>query len=353
MPRARLGSGSWQLEGDGLARLRDKIASGRTTLGEVYGAPLRGIVTGLNEAFIIGTSTRDQLVKQDKRSSELLKPFLKGEDIKRWRVESEGLFLINTPKGKIDIDDYPAVRDWLMPFKADLEKRATKQEWWELQQAQLAYQPQFSTRKISYGHFANDRIFTFEPEGFFSNDKSYFIPSATFDLLALLNSKVGWSFIKSISPAVRGGFHELRVQYVEKVPIPRMEPSDRANLARLAQECTDAAKRNLGIRRGFEHRILHDLAPPERQKNTGKIQHFWTLDFSVFRTEVEKAFKTEIPVKDRDGWEKYLGEKSAEVIRLTAEIEVAEREIDAVVYKIFDLTPDEIKLLEDSLEGQH
>ena len=73
----------------------------------------------------------------------------------------------------------------------------------------------------------------------------------------------------------------------------------------------------------------------------------------MFRTEVEKAFKTEIPVKDRDGWEKYLGEKSAEVIRLTAEIEVAEREIDAVVYKIFDLTPDEIKLLEDSLEGQH
>jgi type II restriction/modification system DNA methylase subunit YeeA len=68
---------------------------------------------------------------------------------------------------------------------------------------------------------------------------------------------------------------------------------------------------------------------------------------------VNRAFKTDIPVKDRDGWETYLEEKSAEVIKLTAEIEAAEREIDAIVYKLFDLTPDEIKLLEDSLEGQH
>ena len=68
---------------------------------------------------------------------------------------------------------------------------------------------------------------------------------------------------------------------------------------------------------------------------------------------MKKAFKTEIPVKDSDGWEKYLAEKSAEVIKLTAEIEAAEREIDTIVYKLFDLTPDEIRLLEDSLEGQY
>ena len=67
---------------------------------------------------------------------------------------------------------------------------------------------------------------------------------------------------------------------------------------------------------------------------------------------MKKVFKVEIPVKDRDDWEKYLAEKSAEVIKLTAEIEAAEREVDAIVYELFDLTPDEIKLLEDSLEGR-
>ena len=97
MPRARLGSGSWQLEDDALARLRDKIAGGRKTLAEVFGSPLYGIKTGLNEAFVIDTPTRNRLVNQDKRSAELLAPLLRGEDVKRWHVKSEGLFLINTP----------------------------------------------------------------------------------------------------------------------------------------------------------------------------------------------------------------------------------------------------------------
>ena len=88
----------------------------------------------------------------------MLKPFLRGENVKRWRVEPEGLWLINTPKGKVDIDAYPAVRDWLLPFTPELEKRATKQEWFELQQAQLAYQPKFETTKIIYGHFAQEQF---------------------------------------------------------------------------------------------------------------------------------------------------------------------------------------------------
>jgi Eco57I restriction-modification methylase len=148
MPRARLGTGSWQFEGDALARLRDKIIKGKKTLGEVYGAPLYGIKTGLNEAFVIDHATRDRLVKQDKKSAKLLKPFLRGENIKRWCVEAEGLFLINTPIGKVDINNYPAIRNWLIPFKRELEKRATKQEWFELQQAQLAYQAAFARPKV-------------------------------------------------------------------------------------------------------------------------------------------------------------------------------------------------------------
>ncbi|MEO6841001.1 MAG: N-6 DNA methylase [Bradyrhizobium sp.] len=116
MPRNRLGSSSWQLEDNALAQLRDKIVSGKKTLSDVYGQPMRGIVTGLNDAFIVNTDTYNRLVKLDKNSAELLKPFLKGENVQRWRIEPEGLFLINTPKGKVDIEKYPVVRDWLSSF---------------------------------------------------------------------------------------------------------------------------------------------------------------------------------------------------------------------------------------------
>jgi hypothetical protein len=172
--------------------------------------------------------------------------------------------------------------------------------------------------------------------------------------LALLNSRCFWFQLSSLARLKRGGYLEAEAQYVAQLCLPS-PPSKREQeiISKLSDSCTTFAQRSLDIRSMVCHRILKDLAPPDRQKLTDKLENFWTLDFVAFRAEATRAFKTEIPVKDRDGWEHYLSEKSAEVIKLTAEIEAAEREIDAIVYKLFDLTPDEIKLLEDSLEGQY
>jgi hypothetical protein len=282
----------------------------------------------------------------------LLKPFLRGENIKRWRVEPEDLWLINIPKGAVKIDDYPAIRDWLLPFKKQLEARATKQEWFELQQAQVAYQPKFATDKISYGHFARDRIFAFERKGYFSNDKSYFIPDASLELLAFLNSSLAWLIVTGLSPAVRGGFHELRVQYIEKLPIPAWDKQGRAKLSKLGAHCSESAERQLAIEQNVRRRIL-DLAPAEHKKLTRKLEDWWTLDFDGFRAEVKRAFRADIPVKERGDWEAYLGSEAAKVKKLDAGIAAAEREIDAVVCKLFDLTAEEIALLEASIDGQH
>ena len=352
MPRARLGRGSWRLEDAALARLRDKITAGRKTLGEVYGQPLYGIKTGLNEAFVIDRATRDRLVAEHPKAADLLKPFLRGEDIKRWRIESEDLFLISTPKGKVDIKQYPAIRKWLLPFKKELEERATKQEWWELQQAQLAYQPKFAGAKISYPHFQNERMFALEETGAFSNDKSYCIPTGDLALLCLLNSKVGWFFLRAISPAVRNHWHEMRVQYVERLPLPNFTETARDRVIAFGKACTDAAHARFVIQSAVRHRIL-DLAPPERKKLSGKLENWQELDFAAFRDEVKKAFHAEIPVKERGDWEAYLGEKAAEIRRLTDAIAAAERKIDTIVYRLFDLTADEVALLESSLAGQY
>ena len=355
MPRARLGSGSWQLESDSLAELRSKIVAGRKTLAKVYGAPLYGIKTGFNDAFVIDTPTRDRLVKQDKKSVELLKPFLRGENVQRWRVEPDGLFLINTPKGCVDIAEYPAIRDWLLQFRTDLEKRATKQEWWELQQAQLACQPAMAKGKIVYPEFSQGPKFCFDDTGLFPSNKCSFIEGEHHELLALLNSRLIWFWMFGEASPLRGGQWrlELREQYISRVPIPDFNSAQKLRARAFAETCTLKHKQRLELRSIFYHRVLTDFAQSEHQKLTGKLENFWTIDFAAFRAEVKKAFKTEIPVKDRDDWERYLAEKSAEVTKLNAGIEAAEREIDVIVYELFDLTPNEIKLLEDSLEGQY
>jgi hypothetical protein len=353
MPRARLGAGSWQLEGDQLARLRDKIITGKKTLGDVYGAPLYGIKTGLNEAFVINLTTRDYLIKQDKKSAKLLKPFLRGENIKRWRVEPEALFLINIPKGKVDINDYPAIRDWLKPFKTELEKRATKQDWFELQQPQLAYQPKYSESKIVYPIISQGPKFARNDDGAFINDKTFMLP-LRLELLAILNSRLIWFILFGTSSPLRGGQWrlELREQYISILPIPAIPDRVKNSVCQLASSTSTAATKRFEVQTAIRHRIL-DLAPPDRKKLSRKLEEWWTLDFAVFRDEVKRVFRNEVPLKERGEWETYLEKNAAEVRKLGTEIEKAEREIDAIVYRLFDLTPEEIKLLEDSIAGQY
>lgn len=346
-PQAALGAGSWELENPALRALRDKIRKGKKTLKDVYGSPLYGIKTGLNAAFVIDSATKERLCTQDPRSAELLKPFLEGKDLKRWRAEPRGLWLIYIPKNRIEIDDYPAIRDWLLPFKDKLEARATKQEWFELQQAQEAYAPHFAAPKISYPHFNDTRNFSFEPLGAFSNDKSYLIPSDDKALLGLLNSRVLWFMLSSMSPPVRGGFHELRVQYVEKLPIPAWNDTARAKLAAASEQASKAAQEHLTLQTALTRRIP-DLCPPGRDpKLTTRLQEWWTLpDFAAFRAEVKKVFKADIPLAERSAWEDWITRDRAEIARLSAEIAKAEAQIDSIVYGLFDLTPDEITLLE-------
>jgi hypothetical protein len=351
MPRSRLGAGPWQFEDDRLARLRAKIVTGKKTLGEVYGAPLYGIKTGLNDAFVIDQETRDLMVKNDKKSQELLKPFLRGENVKRWCAEPEGLFLINTPKGKVKIDDYPAIRDWLVPFKAELESRATKQEWFELQQAQFAYQLQFLKQKIVFQRFQDRPLFCLDREGFFINNALWAIVGAGVTELAILNSTLAHAIFRAETTPLSGGFYQLNAHQLVRFPIPAIASAEGQALEKLGLLAVNAKLKRDNISRLVSHRILSDLSTKKQKKLSRKLHEWWTLDFGAFRAEVTRALHAEIAVKERSEWEIYLAGQATEVSKLDREIEKAECEIDTIVYHLFNLKPDEIRLLETSLVG--
>lgn len=349
-PQTALGAGSWELENTALRALRDKIKAGRETLKDVYGAPCRGVVTGLNGAFVIDNATKERLCAQDPRSAELLKPLLKGNELTRWRVESQGNWIIYIPKNRIRIDDYPAIRDWLLPFKDKLEARATKQEWFELQQAQEAYVPAFEAPKIAYIEVCNRGPFSFEPNGFYQEATTFLIPSPDLALLALLNSRVAWFFFVGTTTVFRGGYFRMKNQFVEILPIPDIPAEARSSLEALAIQTQRTAEERLTLQRALTRRIP-DLCPPGRDpKLTTRLQEWWTLpDFAAFRAEVKKVFKADIPLAERSVWEDWITRDRAEIARLSAEIAKAEARIDSIVYALFDLTPDEIALLESAV----
>jgi hypothetical protein len=347
-PQASLGVGSWQLEGDARAAVRRKIIGSHPTLKEVYGAPLYGIKTGLNKAFIIRQALRDRLVKDDPKCASLIKPVLKGNELQRWNVQSDKNWVIYIPKNKIDIEEYPSLRAWLLPFKAELEARATVQNWWELQQAQEAYVPAFMGPKIAYIEVCNRAPFCFEPNGFYQEATTFLIPTSDKFLLALLNSSAAWFFFMGITSFFRGGYFRMKNQFVELLPIPPATAAQKAALAALAERCQTATEARYKAEQEVARRIP-DLAPsPATAKLTKKLQAWHELDFSAFAKEVEKTFKQPIPLKERNDWQAFLAEHRAVIEARSAEIAQLEAEIDQQVYALFGLTPDEIEVVKGS-----
>jgi type I restriction-modification system DNA methylase subunit len=365
----------WQLEGVEAAALRDKLMGGKEkghpSLKQAVGSPLYGIKTGLNEAFVIDRATRDKLVYADPASEPLFKPFLEGKDIKRWQVESEDRWLIFTQRGT-DIEKYPVLKAYLEQFRTQLEPKPEGWEpkspapedkwpgrkggiykWFEIQDP-VAYASIFGKTKIIYGHFARDSLFSIDTAGLHCNDKGYVIASDSQSLLAILNSKAMWFLIMGKCPDVRGGYFEQRAQYIETLPIPAATEQQQSELSHLSIACAQAAKARLAAQRGFGGRIL-DLLPTPMPKGAqaslgDKLGCWWLLaDFKAFQAEVQKRFKTEIPLRERNDWEALFSEQKHSVQQLSANIAATERSIDAIVYTLFGLNAADIARVERSV----
>lgn len=347
MPRARLAASGWRFEGDRLDAIRVKMAAGRRTLAEAYGAPLYGIKTGLNEAFIISRGTRDALVARDPHAADLLKPFLVGQNLQRWHVESDDLWLIYTPKNRHRIDDYPAIRDHLAPYRQRLEGRATTQEWWELQQAQAAYEPVFNQGGITFPDLSQGPKFSIAPPAYV-DCTGFRIAGADDGLLGLLNSKASWFYLFSVSNPMRGGRWRLRMksQYVSTVPMP----DDLTTLTGDSKRARDAAVQahDLGIA------TLHRLADIDPAIETVAAFRAWPdLDFAALRALIARRCRKDFPLAERDEWEAWYAARRDDARTLRGRIADAEAGIDARVYALFGLDGGEIAAIEESLAGQY
>jgi hypothetical protein len=348
-PQDQLGNESWRLESDVLASLREKLTQGHPTLKDVYGSPLYGIKTGLNEAFVVDRATRDRLIAEDPNSSQLLKPFLEGKDLKKWRIEPQDLWLIYIPKRRVAIADFPAIERHLRQFRTALEKRATKQEWFELQQAQEAYVPKFEGPKVFYPDMSQGPKFVIDEQGFFAGNTGYFVPDADWYLMALLNSRANWFHLCGTAEALRGGEWRLRLfaENIETIPVPTPDKNTRIRLATLAKSAQRAAEARRDLQQKFRFRVRTDLAPGALSATLkGKLLDWPALDFKAFHDEIKKQFKQPIPLAERDDWQARFDADKARVAELTTEIARCEREIDAEVYRLFNLTADEIALIE-------
>ncbi len=160
-----------------------------------------GIKTGFNEAFIINEETKNKLIAEDKKSAEIIKPLLRGRDIKRYSYDNKGLYLINAHNGlkeknisPIDINKYKAIKKHLDKFYSDLEKRYDKGDT-PYNLRNCAYLEDFEKPKIVWKEMGNLPAFTLDYKNYYANDTCRILTGEHLHyLIAIFNSKC-WDFI--------------------------------------------------------------------------------------------------------------------------------------------------------------
>jgi type I restriction-modification system DNA methylase subunit len=281
---------------------------------------MRGIVTGLNEAFVIDEEIKRRLIKQDSKSAEILMPLLAGDDVRRYEINFRQSYLIYTNHG-VDISRYPAIENYLKSFRSKLEGRATAQEWYELQQPQAAFRPFFNADKIIYPQISLAPRFYFDEKKFYLNQKCFMMPSKDLFLLAVLNSSFIWQIIKQGSPPLRGGYSEPRRDFILNLPIPDAPADERETIAGLAEE----TQKRHGERRAKVERFLLDSGTSAAESTSrNPLEQVWTLTGEEFSRRTRSRFDASIFHRAKE-----------ETFALTEQITRIEREIDLRVAELY------------------
>jgi hypothetical protein len=295
----------WSLANERTQALLDKIRAKGVPLGEyVQGKIYYGIKTGLNEAFVIDEVTRARLIAEDARSADLIKPFLAGRDIKRYEQPKSDKYLIFTRHG-VNINEYLAIKQYLSQFKDRLmpkPKDWTGEEWngrkpgayqWYEIQDTIDYYEEFEKPKIVYAEIASRGQFTHEKDNYYYDTTAYIIScnDNLMYLIGLLNSRL-WTFLFSkTSSEIRGGFFRWKHQYMSPLPIRTIDFSDPA----------DAARHDRMVS------LVDQMLSLNRQLKEARTPH--------------------------------------EQTGLQRQIEATDGQIDALVYELYGLTEEEIKIV--------
>ena len=160
-----------------------------------------------------------------------MKPFLHGQDLRRWHVDTPQQWLIFAHRG-ISINDYPAILKYLEKHKGSLQKRKGKQAWYELQ-ASLRDAERFAQPKLVCPNTYNHQTFAVDTEGFYYGNTSYLILTEEKWLCGLLNSQTVEWFYSQVSNQLTIDYLRARSGYIQQIPIPDITPVHKALIAKI------------------------------------------------------------------------------------------------------------------------
>lgn len=301
IPWSRFTQEAWNLEPLAVDSLMEKLKSKGIPLKDFADSKTyRGVTTGLNEAFLIDDDTKRQLIQAHPASSEIIKPYLRGQDIKRWTPDWQNLWIVLL-KSSGDYDwawskacdeaeaeelfkqNLPAIYAHLKPLEEKLRKRQDKgRYWWELRSCAYYHffqRPKFVIQRIAF----HPRIgVTFDE--FYLNDSAIILPKTDLWLLGCLNSPVNWYYSFRYMPHKKDEALSMDSVSVEKLPIAPPTDEVRSEVEPLVSRLIEITKADQEAYRD----VLDWLRVEQSIDKAGqKLENFAALDCDAFIQEIK------------------------------------------------------------------
>lgn len=236
VPRGRWGAGAWHLDGRSERSFLERIEAAFPALSaRISARPARGVVTGCNRAFVIDGSTRARILDEDPGAGSLIRPFVKGRDIRPWRVQRAERYILLLDRGT-DLEAIPSVAAHLAPFRAALEPRPAEHAgpwsgrkpgayaWHELQDP---VGPLVKARapRLLYQDIQTSPACALDDGDVVPDTTVWMLPTDDRFVLAVLNSPLyGWYAQRRFPPALNGAVRP-KLAYLAALPIPTL-PAD-------------------------------------------------------------------------------------------------------------------------------
>jgi len=354
--RASLDSSAWMLEPPQVIDLMAKIQSVGVPLRDfARSRPYRGVLTGFNEAFVIDSDTRARLIAEDPRSTDLIRPYVRGEDIKRWAPEWANTWMIFARRG-IDITAYPAIENHLERFRRRLEpkprdwtggewtgRKAGAYKWFEIQDT-TEYWPEFDKPKILYQEIQFHSWYAFDDTRLLANNKCFFIPTESLYLLGVLNSPLMWWHNFRYLPHMKDEALSPVAFKMEVLPVAVPSDEIRASVEAAVRQLIELTK-DINVtqsRLADWLRVEYEVSKP-----TLRLQAPLELGEEEFIAEVRKVRGRRRPLTSA-GLQSLRQEyaNTIEPARAVAERMLGlEEHIAELVYEAYGLTTSEVELM--------
>lgn len=361
--KATLLKSEWVLKNSSISNLLNKLENNHKSLGNIFKNQfLAGIKTGSNKHFIYSKKEVEKITNSVDKEMCLFKPIFFGKHIEKYSIIDSEQFVFfpykykDGKQEKIVLEEYENTYRYYLELKDELIKRAIIKEgvvkgthvWYELQQVNKVID--YKKYKIVYPDIAKENRFSIDRSGSIPDMTCFFIPIEDTSYLPVFNSKL-FKFLASNYCPILGNINEggrirYKSNYLAKIPFPKIEQHKNE----LENSSSNRERVYTAFNESCDKLIKYLKSQFKIEKLTTKLQNWHELTFGEFIQELNKAIKTvggtPLTKLQEMEWMEVFETKKAEAQTLKAEIEKTDKEIDKMVYELYGLSEEEIKIVE-------